>query len=44
MSDVTELIGVVVMKATISYQTGSVVSRTVVDKNIGTVMRVPQKA
>ncbi len=38
MSDATELIGKVLnMKDMVSYQSGSVVSRTVIDKDVGTV-------
>ncbi|MEN6375676.1 MAG: cupin domain-containing protein [Smithella sp.] len=38
MADVSNLIGVVLdMKGMVSYQPGSVVSRTVVDKDAGTV-------
>jgi len=38
MSDVNNLIGVVLnMKTMVSYQPGSVVSRTVLDKSVGTV-------
>jgi len=38
MSDGSNHIGVVLnMKDTVSYQTGSVVSRTLIDKNVGTV-------
>jgi quercetin dioxygenase-like cupin family protein len=38
MSDTSNLIGVVLnMKDIVSYQPGSVVSRTLIDKNVGTV-------
>jgi quercetin dioxygenase-like cupin family protein len=38
MSDINNLIGVVLnMKNMVSYQPGSVVSRTVLDKSVGTV-------
>lgn len=38
MPDVNDLIGVVLnVKNMVSYQPGSVVSRTVIDKNVGTV-------